>query len=479
MRRIFLTFLISILTALPAAADVVDVRAAATGNGALLSIDLTNTEKFKTFALEGPSRIVVDLPNAGWAANGLLTKPAGVSRLRHGYFKPDAYRLVFDLNQDAKIVQTDSNPARPGVTSILIEIAFTSPPTASDAAKAPDPEPIGPVPPTIEALSILEQLRAAAPPQPFAPPSIARPGGDARTPAPPLPPRRLTEVATAPVNQAGARPTQTDGTAEANATIAAMAAAAAAGAPIPPRRPLTRTVVIDAGHGGADPGAIGKGGVKEKHVNLAVARAIQSALEGRPGYEVVLTRDRDIFLRLRERVRRGRSAQADLFLSVHADSHPQSNVSGASLYTLSEKASDAEAARLARAENKADLIGGSALRSEPEEVYGILLDLAQRETKNQSSTAADDILFALAADQPLLNRPKRSAGFAVLKAPDVPSILIELGFLSNPADASRLGSKVGRQRIAAAIAEGVVRYFEGANRAPARAQSDAQARLPN
>ncbi|MEQ9120999.1 MAG: N-acetylmuramoyl-L-alanine amidase, partial [Alphaproteobacteria bacterium] len=199
-----------------------------------------------------------------------------------------------------------------------------------------------------------------------------------------------------------------------------------------------------------------------------VAQAVAAYLEQRPGYKAVLTRDRDVFLRLRDRVRVGREAKADLFVSIHADSHPDRAVSGASLYTLSETASDAEAARLAQSENRADLIAGVAMQEEPPEVVGILLDLAQRETKNQSSAVADDLLFSLAPTQPLLNTPKRAAGFAVLKAPDVPSVLIELGFISNREDAARLNDPNGRDRIARAIAEGVVRYFEGANTARAQ-----------
>lgn len=250
-----------------------------------------------------------------------------------------------------------------------------------------------------------------------------------------------------------------------------------AAARLPPSRtpaapkPVVRTIVIDAGHGGVDPGAIGVGGVVEKRIVLAVAKDVRRLLERRPGYRVKLTRQRDIFLRLRERVRRGRAADADLFISIHADSHPNPAIAGASLYTLSEKASDKEAARLAKAENRADLIGGVELDEEPSEVVDILLDLTQRETKNRSSAAADDLLFALASNQPLLSRPKRAAGFAVLKAPDVPSVLIELGFLSNRKDARRLKSREGRARIARAIAEGVVRYFDGAN--TARAQTAA------
>jgi len=226
--------------------------------------------------------------------------------------------------------------------------------------------------------------------------------------------------------------------------------------------------MIDAGHGGVDPGTIGVGRVREKHVNLAVAKKLKKILDSKPGYNVLLTRTKDEFLRLRERVRIGRASRADLFISIHADAHPDPSVSGASIYTLSEKGSDKEAERLAKSENAADLLGGAPLEEDNQEVASILIDLAQRETKNQSMAVADDILFALAPTQPLLRRPKRSAGFAVLKAPDVPSVLIELGFLTNKTDAQRLSRKKNQEAIARAIAAGIVRYFEGANTARSR-----------
>ena len=239
--------------------------------------------------------------------------------------------------------------------------------------------------------------------------------------------------------------------------------------PPQPTKPKEEWVVmIDAGHGGVDPGTIGVGRVQEKHVNLAVAKKLKKILDSKPGYNVVLTRTKDEFLRLRERVRIGRASRADLFISIHADAHPDPSVSGASIYTLSEKGSDQEAERLAKSENAADLLGSAPLEEDNQEVASILIELAQRETKNQSMAVADDILFALAPTQPLLRRPKRSAGFAVLKAPDVPSVLIELGFLTNKTDAQRLSRKKNQEAIARAIAAGIVRYFEGANTARSR-----------
>jgi N-acetylmuramoyl-L-alanine amidase len=382
MRRVLLSIAILALWLPSAAADVTGVRAAVQPGGGRIAIDLKSTAPYRVFALANPARIVVDLPNMKWRTGGLPGSDSGIASLRHGLFRPDVYRLVFDLKQQAAIRTANLIGGRGGVGKrLVVDLAF---------GKAPNQKRFGSLRPKAEN----------------------------------------------PVVQA-------------------------------PRRPRERVIVVDAGHGGIDPGASGVGGVIEKHVNLAVAKALKRILEARPGYQVHLTRSTDIFLKLRERVRRGRARNADLFLSIHADSHPDKDISGASLYTLSEKASDREADRLARAENKADSIGGVEIKEGPREVVGILINLAQRDTKNRSSAVADDLLFALATTQPLLRTPKRAAGFVVLKAPDVPSVLIELGFLSNAEDAKRLARREGREDIARAIAAGIARYFDGANTARA------------
>ncbi|MEQ8387574.1 MAG: N-acetylmuramoyl-L-alanine amidase [Alphaproteobacteria bacterium] len=247
--------------------------------------------------------------------------------------------------------------------------------------------------------------------------------------------------------------------------------AVATSTPVPPRplgiRPGDKAraenarpvIVIDAGHGGVDPGALGKGGTKEKYVTLAMAKELARQLDATGRYEVVLTRDADVFLRLRERVARARRANADLFVSLHADSHPKSSTRGLSVYTLSEKSSDREAARLAARENKADLIAGVDLSRETDDVTGILIDLAQRETMNNSARFAGFAVKELSKSVRLLNRTHRFAGFAVLKAPDVPSILVEMGYLSNPSEEKNLGSARYRAGIAEGLVRGIDSYF--------------------
>jgi len=231
----------------------------------------------------------------------------------------------------------------------------------------------------------------------------------------------------------------------------------------PPRQPDTErampVIAIDPGHGGVDPGATGVSGDYEKHITLLVARAIQKALEKTGRYRVVLTRDRDIFKSLRDRVEFARQAGAKLCISIHADTIEKKNIRGLSVYTLSETASDKEAAALAEKENKADLISGVDLSGETSEVTNILIDLAQRETMNESARFATTALKELGRVTKLLRNTHRFAGFAVLKAPDVPSVLVELGFLSNRQDEKALRRKSHRAKLAKAIARAVGKYF--------------------
>ncbi|HVG82137.1 MAG TPA: N-acetylmuramoyl-L-alanine amidase [Methylomirabilota bacterium] len=229
---------------------------------------------------------------------------------------------------------------------------------------------------------------------------------------------------------------------------------------VPGAPPPRIVVAIDAGHGGVDPGALGVGGVHEKTVTLAYARELKVLLERSGRFKVVLTRDRDQFLRLRDRIAVARRAGAQLFISLHADSHPDSSFRGASVYTLSEEASDSEAAALAAKENKADLIAGIDLSKENETVTSILIDLAQRETKNLSAQFAAMLVKELGRQTRLIRNTHRFAGFAVLKSPDVASVLVELGYLSNRADEKQLLSNAYRTKLSQAVVKAVHDYFE-------------------
>ena len=221
-----------------------------------------------------------------------------------------------------------------------------------------------------------------------------------------------------------------------------------------------RVVVIDPGHGGVDPGATGVSGMYEKDLVLELGKSLKNALEGTGKFTVVMTRDHDIFLSLKARVAVARRSKAAIFISLHADSAPGSSVKGASVYTLSEQASDREADALAHAENQSDIIAGVDLTKEPDIVSSILIDLAQRETKNNSVKFAKLLVPELQKVGTLTQKSHRFAGFRVLKAPDVPSVLIEVGYLTNAVDESAMRANWWRRGMAQAIARAVDQYFK-------------------
>ena len=220
-----------------------------------------------------------------------------------------------------------------------------------------------------------------------------------------------------------------------------------------------KLVVIDPGHGGIDPGAIGVKKTREKDVVLAFGLKLKSFLEATGTIDVVMTRSDDRFLTLRERVKVARDNQADLFIAIHADTVRGGDARGATIYTLSEKASDAEAEALAHKENRADIIAGVDLEAENQEVTDILIDLAQRESKTHSMVFAKKAVAEMAPVTAFTGKPMRSAGFMVLKAADVPSVLIELGFLSSRQDESQLTSPEWQKKVATAMGRAIEKYF--------------------
>jgi N-acetylmuramoyl-L-alanine amidase len=229
--------------------------------------------------------------------------------------------------------------------------------------------------------------------------------------------------------------------------------------PRPRARTAKKIIILDPGHGGIDSGAVGKGGVVEKKIVLSVARILGKILKATGRYEVRMTRNNDTFVPLRKRVEFARRKSGDLFISIHADTVKFSTVRGATIYTLSEKASDAEAAALAQKENRSDIIAGVNLAEENDVVTDILIDLVLRETKNHSIFFAQTIVKNLKGTTRTSKKPLRFAGFAVLKAPDIPSVLIELGFLSNGRDAKLLSSLRWRRKVSRAVAVSIDKYF--------------------
>jgi len=396
---------------------VTDARVGAHHAKTRVVLDLTGRVSYRVFTLTDPHRVVIDLPEVKWelAPSALPAKKGLVRKLRYGTFKPGNSRLVLECNGPASVNEIFiMQPLGGSGYRLVVDLAGQG---HADYVR-----------------SIRRSLSLPAPKPTqnvsFVAPAKADIG---------LTPPRPAKVSLAPPLTVG---------------LAFLP---------PPARPRprhdTRIVVIDPGHGGMDPGARGVSRVYEKDITLAVSREVREHLERKGGYKVILTRDRDVFIRLRDRVAIARKLGADLFVSVHADSMPNSLVRGASVYTLSEKASDAEAAALAEQENKVDLIADMDLSDETPEVANILLDLAQRESMNRSAQFAELLARELGRETRLLTNTHRFAGFAVLKAPDIPSVLVELGFLSNRKDAQLLRRKSHQKKLAAGISRAVETYF--------------------
>ena len=407
-------------------------------------LDLTGSLPYALFTLADPYRIVIDLPEVAWSATlqSANSNSGLVSGYRFGLFQPGNSRFVLDLRQPARVANAYYLPAANGVTSgptrLVIDLKLTdregflktagfkgrlSPPVTSPAGTAAL---ILPAP--------LPQIKA---PPPAMPPQAA-PGHATVTP-PPNPRRTiLPKIEEQSVTPTGERPFVPQSIA----------------------KQRQRVIVIDAGHGGVDPGAITAHGVYEKSIVLDTAQRLQTLLRQDRRYKVIMTRNTDVFVRLGDRVQIARNSEADLFLSIHADALATHKVRGASVYTLSEQASDKEAELLAAKENNSDMIAGIGIGDETDElVKSILIDLAQRETTNKSVHFAKLLLPELNDAGALLKNSHCYAGFRVLKAPDVPSVLVELGLLSNNTDARILTSTAGRQRLAEALRQAIKTYF--------------------
>src|SRR6202453_1834547 len=219
-------------------------------------------------------------------------------------------------------------------------------------------------------------------------------------------------------------------------------------------------IAIDAGHGGEDPGAIGMNGTREKDVVLAIARELALKINAEPGMKAILTRGGDYFVPLRDRMRRARAQQADLFVSIHADSIRDRAVDGSSVYILSQRGATNEAARwLAERENAVDLIGGVSLEDKGDLLASVLLDLSQTASLSASETAAEHVLHQLNLVGEVRKPLVQQAGFMVLKSPDIPSMLVETAYISNPAEEQRLRGVAHQAKLAAAIHQGLKEYF--------------------
>lgn len=411
----------------------------------ILSISLSEPVAHRAFLLLSPPRIVIDLPPFQWRVNqNDLQHYAGklVQNIRYARFDPHTSRVVLDLQQAATLLP-QGKTARNEIPQN--ELRFLLKATGHHQLSELPPAQPGLIP---QDMTLELAKREATTPPPDNGPSQA-------TYAPATLPREITPPDS--YQPALAKPSVFAlGIPVPRAKPPAGFSAVGGFDAAPARIPL---VVIDAGHGGQDPGTIGNSKSKEKEITLAYARALRDALVATGRYRATLTREDDRFILLRERFRIARRQKADLFLSLHADSAPTTTAHGLSIYTLSEDASDAESAALAAQENKVDVLAEVDLGTQDEEVAGILIDLARRETTNKSVILADSIVAGLRGRVPLLPNTHRYAGFAVLKAPDIPSALVEIGFLSNPEEERKILTREYRTKVVNGLMTGISKFF--------------------
>jgi len=423
----------------------VQVSTGPTGTRAELRLD--GPVAYRLIPLSGPERLVVDLPGVGLASGLALPSGAGAVRgVRSGQPVPGTTRIVFDLGDRVAALQPrleqDAGGARlvvewpgDGPAPSAPAVPAAAPATAAaTATSAPAPAAGGPDP-----LAILTAGAASSPqaaPQPVAPQPAATQSVAAQQPAPPA--------------AAGATPAQ--GSAQAPVkTVEDIARRAGL-------RPLI--IAIDAGHGGQDPGARGAKGSREKDITLAVARELARQVNATPGMKAYLTRDADYFIPLARRYQLARQHKADLFVSIHADAFTSPTARGSSVFVLSQRGASSQAARwLADQENAADLVGGVRLQDKGDTLASVLLDLSQSATMKASEEMARQVLAGLKRLGKTHKNEVERANFVVLRSPDVPSMLVETAFISNPDEERKLNDPAHQKQLARAILDGVTGYF--------------------
>lgn len=416
------TLLLSVLAPLPAtAAHILAVRVWPAADYTRVTLENDSVLKTTHFIVKDPERLVVDIEGLELNATlkGLVAKIASgdpyIKQVRVGQNRPNVVRLVFDLKTEVRPqlftlapvgayqqrLVFDLYPVQePDLIAAMIEKGDWSPPPASPAP----PDSVG-------------QVAAL-------PPVLA-----------PLPP--LTLAAPLP------RLENRDKTAAVRPKVARLI-----------------TIALDPGHGGEDPGAAGAHGSREKDVVLAIAKRLKTKLEQQPNMRVMLTRDADFFVPLQMRVEKARKVQADLFVSIHADAFIETSARGSSVFVLSEKGASSSAARwMANKENLADAIGGVNLKNHDQQLAGVLFDLSTTAQISDSLKLGKAVLSEIGGINRLHKGAVEQAGFAVLKAPDIPSILIETAFISNPEEEARLGDDAYQDQLADAIVKGIKRYF--------------------
>lgn len=406
-----LVILIALLTCLPqayAAIGVDSARVWPAQDYTRLTLESKQPIRHKMFSVKNPDRLVIDLEDIELGAElDSLTKLVGsddpyIKSVRVGRFKPGVVRLVLDLKAEVKPQLFDLKPVKNYGHRLVLDVY--------------------PAQPADPLMALLDRPAVAA---------------SAPAAAEPVATEEKLKLESAPAIAKTDKP-----------------------AAVPEMRARTLVIALDAGHGGEDPGAVGKNGSYEKHITLAVARRIKARMDEMPNMRGVLIRDGDYFIPLGGRIAKARKAKADLFISIHADAFIKPSARGSSVFALSEHGATSTAARwLAKKENEADLIGGVNIAVKDPYLARTLLDLSQTATINDSMKLAKHVLNELGDINKLHRGHVEQAGFAVLKSPDIPSILVETAFISNPEEEKRLNDDAYQDQLAAAILNGINRYF--------------------
>ncbi|AEK63393.1 N-acetylmuramoyl-L-alanine amidase [Collimonas fungivorans] len=412
------TLLISVLAPLSArAAQIVAVRVWPADD--YTRVTLENDAELKTthFLVQNPDRMVVDIegielnPTLKELVAKIQPNDPYIKQVRVGQNRPNVVRLVFDLKEEVKPQVFTLAPVGGYQHRLVFDLYPVNP---------PDP---------IQAMIEKGEWPSANPGEIAPPVAQTKPE---QKPTPPLQPQPEQP----PVARIDPKPDRTT-------TLTRMI-----------------TIALDPGHGGEDPGATGRGGNREKDVVLSIAKRLKAKIEQQPNMRVMLTRDADFFVPLGVRVQKARKVQADLFVSIHADAFVTPTARGSSVFALSEKGASSTAARwLANKENSADLIGGINIKSHDRQLASVLLDLSTTAQINDSMKLGSAVLSEIGGINKLHKGAVEQAGFAVLKAPDIPSILIETAFISNPEEEARLTDNAYQDQMADAVLKGIKKYF--------------------
>jgi len=429
-------FVLPVVPSIGHAAEIVAVRTWPAEEYTRVTLEMDTELRAKHFTLDGPDRLVVDIEGLRMseALDTLISKiehdDPYIDAVRIGQNTPDVVRLVIDLKQSIAPQVFTLKPVGKYQYRLVIDMY---PKVAQDPL-----------------LAIMEDLES----DPLAEILAQLPREGEAAPIPSVKGQSKPAPIASKQPQTPAKPDRPQ----------------APSAPAPAQRSGPILIAIDAGHGGEDPGAIGPGGTREKDITLQIAKRLKRHIDAQPNMRGYLTRDGDYFVPLHVRVQKARRVQADLFVSIHADAFTKPSANGSSVFALSQHGATSAAARLmAQRENEADLIGGVNLKSHNRQVAEVLLDLSTAAQISDSLQLGTDILNELGKVNRLHKNKVEQAGFAVLKAPDIPSILIETAFISNPTEERKLSNPDHQERLSKAIVAGIQGYF---NNGPALAHKN-------